>query len=77
MKTFFVMGYKGPISHFFHKRVFQHRTNWSIIVSQSTQILTTLKKLQMQYNLWHLGINRKKWVEDGSDLAFQDQLGIA
>jgi hypothetical protein len=32
-KTFFVMGCKGPISHLFHKRVFQHRTNWSIAVS--------------------------------------------
>ncbi len=32
-KTFFVMGCKGPISHLFHKRVFQHRTNWSITVS--------------------------------------------
>jgi hypothetical protein len=32
-KTFIVMGCKGPISHLFQKRVFQHRTSWSIIVS--------------------------------------------
>jgi hypothetical protein len=75
------MGCKGPIFHLCHKRVFQHRTSWSITVSlqelqhlvlgempqlqknivqtittqkpqsQSTHLLTTPRKLQMQHNL--------------------------
>ncbi len=45
-KTFFVMGCKGPISHLFHKRVFQHRTNWSIAVSQGSNL--GLQKGQVQ-----------------------------
>jgi hypothetical protein len=79
-KTVLVMGCKGPIFHLCHKRVFQHRTSWSITVSlqehhhlvlgemshlqknivqiittlkpqsQSTHLLTTPKKLQMQHN---------------------------
>ncbi len=100
-KTVLVMGCKGPIFHLCHKRVFQHRTSWSITVSlqehhhlvlgemshlqknivqiittlkpqsQSTHLLTTPKKLQMQHNKWHLVINWREWVEDGSDLPFQ------
>ncbi len=51
-KTFFVMGCKGPISHLFHKRVFQHRTNWSIVVSlQKHQHLVLGEMPQLPKNL--------------------------
>ncbi len=80
------MGCKGPIFHLCHKRVFQHRTSWSITItvslkehqhlvlcempqlqkhivqiittqkpqSQSTHLLTTPRKLQMQHNFYDI-----------------------
>jgi len=52
MKTFFVMGYKGPISHFFHKQIFQHHTNWSITISlQEHQHLVLGEMPQLQKNI--------------------------
>ncbi len=37
-KTRFVMGCKGPIFHLCHKRVFQHRSSWSITVSHTVSL---------------------------------------